>query len=586
MQNFAEQCLDLARSILSKNLAFVKEDGSIDPATGEKTRVDESGHAALALGEYFRATNESALEDYDLADLAARCITYQAFVDAENENGLAYASLGLLSFGASKERNEVWERLLDPTREQLDRQLLARSDYDNHLQAFNVAKSVARFSLGLSKKDETGKLIDRFTERIDKNSGAGFCDDHPEGFGGVYDIYGVLSFVSMRQALQLHANVHLKDRKLPRLRTYAEKYLRLIPDLTRQDGVGWTYGRSTGAYGQLHCISLILQAMRDGWINEEKKTLYLDCLRRLFQFFFVTFVDQEEGYLVIRDEERSAIPSHTTRMANFDAARYLCQWSRLARVIGGSMSSPPPQRAKVSGRFVNFEKSHRKEHGVFLYRDENTGFQFQLPLIGMGKKATADCLSFPHCPGIFDWPTNKYLPIMMPELTFDERVVVPSFYGKNCVTGIGLRKAFYFRYEQPDLVDLEGNFVSGLGSCKVSWTFSQDQVTSEFAFQVKSQVRMDQMRYLLALGGPHSKLRLGTTLRQGPEGLRTNVERDDFQANWAPLEDVEGEPDFRSCYGKIRYLQVLRRDHPLIMRPGQQYVLNVSFRPDVAFADE
>ncbi|MBO94233.1 MAG: hypothetical protein CMI32_04960, partial [Opitutales bacterium] len=88
------------------------------------------------------------------------------------------------------------------------------------------------------------------------------------------------------------------------------------------------------------------------------------------------------------------------------------------------------------------------------------------------------------------------------------------------------------------------------------------------------------------LGGPHSKLRLGTTLRQGPEGLRTNVERDDFQANWAPLEDVEGEPDFRSCYGKIRYLQVLRRDHPLIMRPGQQYVLNVSFRPDVAFADE
>ncbi len=440
--------------------------------------------------------------------------------------------------------------------------------------------------MGLSKKDETGALIDRFTERIDKRSAGGFCDDHPEGFGGVYDLYGVLSFVVMRQALQLHGNVHLKDRKLPKLRTYAEKYLRLIPDLTRQDGTGWTYGRSTGAYGQLHCISLVLQAMRDGWVNEEKMPLYLDCLRRLFQFFFVTFVDQEEGYLLIRDEERSTVPHHTTRMANFDAARYLCQWSRLARVIGGSMSSAPPQRSKVSGRYVSFDKSHRKENGLFIYRDENSGLQLQLPLIGMGEKATADNMAFPHCPGIFDWPTDKYLPIMVPELTFGDRVVTPSFYGKNCVTGIGLRKAFYFRYEQPDLIDLEGNYLSGVGSCKVSWTFSQEEVTSEFLFQVKTQVQMDSMRYVLALGGPHSKLRLGTTLCQGSEGLRTNVERDDFQANWAPLQNVEEDPEMRSCYGKIRYLQVLQREHPLIMRPGQQYGLQVTFRPDVAFADE
>ena len=29
--------------------------------------------------------------------------------------------------------------------------------------------------------------------------------------------------------------------------------------MTRQDGLGWNYGRSVGAYGQLHCISMILQ---------------------------------------------------------------------------------------------------------------------------------------------------------------------------------------------------------------------------------------------------------------------------------------------------------------------------------------
>ena len=66
-------------------------------------------------------------------------------------------------------------------------------------------------------------------------------------------------------------------------------------------------------------------------------------------------------------------------MANFDAARYLCQWSRLARVIGGTLAVPPPDRSKIAGRLVLFDKSHKKEHGLFLYRDENNGLQFQLP---------------------------------------------------------------------------------------------------------------------------------------------------------------------------------------------------------------
>ena len=167
---------------------------------------------------------------------------------------------------------------------------LARSDHEDHFQVFNVAKSVARFSFGLTKKDDTGKVIDRFVDRIQANGTGGFCNDDPKGVHGVFDLYGLLSFIFIRQALQLHANVHLKDRKLPKLRTFAERYLKLLPDMTRLDGLGWSYGRSVGAYGQLHCISLILQAMRDQWISPDKHALYLDTLRRLFQYFFVTYL--------------------------------------------------------------------------------------------------------------------------------------------------------------------------------------------------------------------------------------------------------------------------------------------------------
>jgi len=575
----------MARAILGQNLNAVQADGSIEPVPGESSRSDEPGHAALAIGEFYRATNETHFEGTDLIDLAARCITAQAFADETYENGLGYAALGLLSFGPAKERNNVWERLLDPTRENLDRRLLARTDYDNHFQAFNVAKAVTRYSMGLSKKDETGKIIDRFISRIQETSSAGFIDDAPKnGVGGVFDIYGPMSLVFMRQALQLHANIHLRDRKLPSLRTVAEKYLRLLPDVVRTDGLGWIAGKSVGVYGQMHCISLILQALRDGWIASEKEPLYTDILRRLFQFFFLTYLDQDQGYLVIRDAERDTRPEHTTRMANFDGARYLCQWSRLARSINRKMEASPSAR-KTGGRFVIFDKSNKKEQGIFIYQNTESGLHLQLPLMGSEKSGTADYLPFPHCPGIFDWPANRYLPVMLPELTIGGKQFIPAFYGKRCVTGLGLRRSFYFRYEQPEFITREEEIVSGLGTVKVAWNFSGDKITSEFIYTVKKPVQLERFRYMLAIGAPHSEKHATMTFALGEQGLGCNVETDDFQAQWEETDFVTNETGYRTYWGNLHYLQSLVRDHPLNMRPGRQYRLSLSFSPDVGLLE-
>jgi len=276
----------------------------------------------------------------------------------------------------------------------------------------------------------------------------------------------------------------------------------MMPDLVRADGLGWAFGRAAGAYGQMHCISLILQGLRDGWIPDEQKVKYYDILRRLFMFFYETYLDQEHGFLDLRDEERTAYSHHTTRMANFDAARYLCQWSRLAKTVQMPPGAPKIEPPRTSGRFVIFDKSNRKEQGLFLYRDAETGLHLQVPLISSGTTLTSDSLAFPHCPGIFDWPNNVYLPIMLPELTFGENATLPAFYGKNCVTGLGLRNSFYFRYEQPELINLKEEIVKGIGSVKVQWTFAGNKIGCEFAYTVKQQVTLDKFRYCLAIAAP------------------------------------------------------------------------------------
>lgn len=578
MQNFAEQCIDMARSILSHNLHSINEDGSLKPYEGEESRQDEPGHVALAIGEFYRATGEVSLGSFDMVDLSARTITAQAFTEAEN--GLAYASLGLLSFGPAKDRNLIWERLVDVTRETLDKRLLTKKDYQNHWQAFNIAKSVARFSMGLSKKDETGKLIDQFLNRIEETSSSKYFDDSSGGLGGAFDIYGILCFVTIRQALQLHANVGLLDRKLPSIRTFAEKYLRLIPDMVRKDGLGWVYGRGIGVYGQMHCISLILQALRDSWIPKERIGIYQDILRRLFMHFYSTYLDQENGELVTCDNERGTNQNHTTRMINFDAARYLSQWSRLARIVKTPekiVASP----SKTLARFVVFDKSPKKEQGLFLYKDANSGLSYQMPLLCGTIKQSCDYLAFPHCPGIYDWPVNRYLPIMLPELTFGSNVTIPSFYGKKTSTGLGLRKSFFFKYEQPELITTDQEIVNGLGSCKVNWNFSGSTLTSDFTYTVKNQLQLDCLRYCLVIALPHSKHSVENSFKLGSESLRLTVTHDDFQAVWREPVSVTQDQTYKTYYGKMHYLLMLERTHPLVMRPGQQYRLQIHFDPDV-----
>jgi hypothetical protein len=403
--------------------------------------------------------------------------------------------------------------------------------------------------------------------------------------GGFFSLYGVLAFAFVRSALQLHANSGVRDRKLPTLRTYAEKYIRMMPDLVREDGLGWAFGRAAGAYGQVHCISLVLQGLRDGWIPDEQKPKYFDLLRRLFVFFYQTYLDQEHGFVDLRDEERTAYDAHTTRMANFDTARYLCQWSRLAKTVQLPVGGPKTEAPRTVGRFVIFDKSSRKEQGLFIYRDGESGLHAQIPLISSGSTLTSDSLPFPHCPGVFDWPNNVYLPVMLPELTFGQHVTLPAFYGKNCVTGLGLRNSFYFRYEQPELITTSEEIIKNLGSVKVQWNFSGSKIGCEFSYMVKSQVQLDKFRLVLVIAAPHSRYHVSGALALGPAGHRCTVIKDDFQGVWQETEVVTADPAYRTNYGKIHYLQSLVRDHPLTMRPGQSYRLQINYDPDMSRVD-
>ena len=586
MQNFSSQCLDQTRALLKINLSSITPDGSVQPVAGETSRADEPGHVALALGEYFRATGDLVFERQSIPELVARTITAQVKLSQGSDNGMAFACLGLLAFGSTRERNPVWEILSADIRKLIDERLAVTHDHYDHVQAFDIAKAVCRFSFGLSKKDETGALVDRFIERIGAASTGGFHDDaskqaNADNFGGTFDLYGVVALIFIRQALQLHANSQVRDAKLPKLRTVAEKYLRIILETVREDGLGWTFGRGIGAYAQMHCVTLILQAMRDRLISSDKEPVARDLVRRLYTHFFTTFFDMEHGSIVIRDIERDTIPGHTTRMANFDAARYLSQWSRLAKTIGGSMDSVQAYKGLVC-RFYSFDKNPRKEQGLLSYSDVDSGLNILIPIVSQGSHKFCDSLAFPHMPGVFDWPCNFHTTPFLPEYTIGGKIYTPSFYGKNMQVVMGTKSGTYhFKYDQPDLIDHSEKLSSGLASMKVDWEFTGGKITGRFILTPKVALVLENFRFVLPIAALHSRMVSAGALMLGPESHRCEILRDDFHGEWLETKVVSEDPKQRSLFGKIHYYQILERDKTLSLRPGIGYNFEVVLQPDI-----
>jgi hypothetical protein len=592
MQNFASQCLDQTKALLKLNFNSLAPDGTVVPVEGEVSRADEPGHAALAFGEYFRATGELTMDRQNIAEIVARTITAQVRVSQGSDNGMAFACLGLLAFGPTRERNPVWELLDESTRTLIDERLAVEHDHHDHVQAFDIAKAVCRFSFGLTKKDETGALVDRFMDRITAASTGGFHDEaskaaNADNFGGAFDLYGVVSLIFIRQSLQLHANIQVRDSKLPKLRGLAEKYLRVIMDTVREDGLGWSYGRGIGAYGQMHCITLLLQALRDRWVPVDKEPLARDLVRRLYANFFTTFFDAEHGAIMIRDGERDTIPGHTTRMANFDAARYLSQWSRLAKTIGGTMDVVKPASRLPVCRFFSYDKSPRKEQGLLSYQDPASGLHVILPLVSAGSHRFSDSLAFPHMPGVFDWPSNQATTPFIPEFTIGGKVFTPSFYGKNAQVAMGTKAGTYhFRYDQPDLIDRDEKVSANIASLKVDWEFNGGRIVGRFTLTAKAAVMLEEFRLVLPIAATHSRMTPGNALVLGAESHRCEVLKDDFHASWAETKVVSDNPKHRSCWGKVHFYQTLQRDKSMPLRAGMAYAFEIAYQPHIVRAGD
>lgn len=578
MRNFANQTMDVAQLLLGPCVEAIGEDGLAIVPEGEWRTPEEPGHFAYGLA-ILRETGGHLIGEARLVNLIARSIAAQFYFNPEDIEGTTYAYLALLATGLNLERNPVWLRLLPETQEEAEKRLIEGDRLPDRLVTFEVLRALCRYSLGFSKKDDTDRALDRFIDQLNRRNSGGFFDGSSAELGGMVSVDGLLQFTLLREALQRHANSHIRERRLPALRTCAERYLRLLPNLMRRDGTVWFFGPGTGCHALLYAITFVVMALNDGWVDQSRRPTYCNFIGCAFQNLFMQYLDQERGIFVIRDDERDTDHAYTTLRTNFDALRLLLIWNKLAANLDGEIS--PDLDGNGGGKFVSFDRSNRKEQGLAIYTDPASGLAIQLPLMGGDGKGLCNCLAFPHCPGIFDCPENGYLPILVPELTIDGKQIVPSFYGKNITSGLSLRREFQFKYDQPAAITNREELLKDRGQWKVEWTFAGTKIVGDFTFIPQQPLRLDSFRYAIAVSSPHGQHPFGKALMLGQEGLRPEVLHDDFQGDWFPPQAVGDDAPIRTNIGKVTYLLIYGRDMALNLKPNRRYRFAISLNPDL-----
>lgn len=583
MYKFSDNCIDLSCSILEYSLASINKNGTIIPEKNEKKEITDSGYACYAIGLIYKLQKKNILSNYDLIRLASYCLNGEQlnfpinkYTSINNKKNKYFSLLGLICFGIDNQKNPLWNKLSYYLKKIIIKNI-QEDENDNNIDIETIAKYIIRLRLGIDKGDKAEKLIALYFKNILKKNNQGFIDNNIRA--GSYDISGIQSLSEIIQLLYLNGNSSLINKNLPIIRTFVEKYLYIIPNLVREDGLGWSYGPYSGIYGQVYLINIILESFSHRWIKKEEEYKYYKILKNLFQYFFLNYIDKNNGIVLVNNLERETDLEYTSRMINFDIARYLAYWSKVLKHFDlESISVPKDIKIKNNSniaKLIFFEKAYKKEQWLFIYKDIHSKLCFNIPLISSSRLNICDSLAFPHSLEIFDYPVNKYLPIMIPELTIEKNIFIPSFFAQNTKCGKLLDNSFYLEYEQNEFIDYTQKFCQNIGYCKIKWVFSETKITSMYTFFVKKKVHLYRFRYFIGTSNTNKLFKNVFSIENSK--INCTIINNDFNALSSRI--MTNNQDYKTYYGKINLIQKFVRSHPMVMKPNYPYSFAVEIQP-------
>ncbi|MDR2667809.1 MAG: hypothetical protein LBB38_02095 [Puniceicoccales bacterium] len=558
--------MDIAQHIAGHLVTQIGEDGRVselgdaDPSVGL-----QPGPIAHALASCAAAMG-SGEACAQLADGAARSIAGQFYHHSRGDCmvGCARGAIALMALGLNRSRNGAWAKFPDSIRDRITRWMRTKEDVPLQLRPYAIVRSIVASGMGFVSTDDSEKLVEDYLKELLASPAAGFVDcSAMDQLQGRYDASGLMGLLLVREALQRHANSHIRERRLHDLRSCMARYLRILPYLLQRDGSSWAYGEPSGCLGTVCSCSAILCALADGWIDPVQRESQIALLGRHFRNFFFNHFDSETGNIIL---PAAAVGHHSSGFSQVGIAaevvHQLALWHQFGKNVRDTFSAGTEVNVAEGGRFVSFESGSKYDRGLMIYGCGNGGPSFQLPLLSPPREecgvARNKSAAFPHCAGILDASIEWDVPPLLPLLTVGGKTIAPSFYGKNIATGLGASRSFQFRYEQPEVISIDGELLPGFGSCKVQWSFNGNEMRLEYVFVPKKVARMERFCYAVPIPAA-----------DGEMSLRAKILHDDFHGEW---EDGDDSP----IRGPFAPMSHYTRTTPILLQVDNSYRFSVA----------
>lgn len=331
---------------------------------------------------------------------------------------------------------ELWERL----KQVLDWRTFVDCEHNLALiqqptNYYGVAFGIARYRelLGWEEEGYSQKLLNRLMEHIDQYSGdCGFMDETPGQ--GRFDRYSILVPAEITSTI-LNTGMELPEQIVRMLR----KSVTICLSMVNTSGYGFSYGRSTGAYGDTGVMEVLWAAARvKGLLSgEEEKTAYAygtSLIRRFCDYW----IDSEMRSVNLWEKGRR---TDSYRNKNRILSENLSLCMQIASLNGWHDPGCSPDHLEnvvreletegVCGKVMFFS---RGEYVRALAVVRDCGHVWMLPLISGGNShyQKSAYLPIPYEQFMVTGVPDESYRLLVPELTLEDgRRVMPVVYMKD-----------------------------------------------------------------------------------------------------------------------------------------------------------
>lgn len=435
---------------------------------------------------------------------------------------------------------------------------------------YGVAFAIARYRelLGWEPEGHSRPLLNRLIEHIDQYSGAlCFMDETPGD--GRFDRYSILVPSELTASLLATGwSVPEKIQKMLKNSCY------IFLQLANEDGLGFTYGRSIGAYGDTAILEVLSAAAELGNIftAEEKEIAYaysMKVMKRMVDFWYDKEMDSvnmwEHGRRTDSYRNKNRILGENLSLCMQMIHSYE-HW-KLSGFEEHEISTEYPQLLKRLDRFtyIPFAQGEYKR-GLAIVRD---GKQvWSLPLINGGRKyydkdpympvpfqnmvlqGVPECNHGQLVPQLIMENGDVYMPIaytsdIVPEMTM-EQMTVTCKYDHLCHMGNGIFiggtsepcNSSTIDNSRPDAASAadEPKKVEGT-SATVTYTFEKNHIHREDHIHIASGKKVKAVRLVLLTYSDEPYVKENEVLFQKGIISRMKAEGYDICSVCAALDD-------------------------------------------------